>query len=306
MRYKAQSGRVAFLLAGFGVGLAAYAGYNWYKFPMGLAQARAGSAINYIPDFADRPIVPLANLVHLAISPSAGVFWYCPPLLLCCFGLAAWYRREPALCRALLIATAVFVGFIACLTYAKGDPAWGPRYLTPVFSLLWLFAPAGVPGVGPRLAKIALVAGLVVQLLGLSIDPHRLYFESRLPSAFYYYDPWAHLNLRYAHLVNRPREVVEVLTGQVGMAAEQFSPAPQPTFGFLVMEDVYQDLPLGTPGRVIVGHYHVLNAWRPWWAAMTYLPLGHRPVDLAKTAGLLLALAALGLGMQVYGTHHKQ
>ena len=143
----------------------------------------------------------------LALSPSAGVLWYCPPVILAAAGLRyarAWHRR------ALMTAVGAFVMFISSMTIFKGDPAWGPRYLTPIFAALWLYAPEGWTRFPRRLSLALLAAGVLVQLLALTVDPHRLYVERSLPSAFGAVAPVLYFDPRNAHLANRSREIVEI------------------------------------------------------------------------------------------------
>ena len=40
------------------------------------------------------------------------------------------------------------LGFVSFLTFFKGEPCWGPRYLTPAFALLWVFVPSSLERVG--------------------------------------------------------------------------------------------------------------------------------------------------------------
>src|SRR5262249_48306610 len=143
----------------------------------------------YAPNW---PGHPLAALTCLAISPGAGLLWYCVPLLMCGRGLWVWRCQEYNLCRAVIAASIVFVGFVATLGTYKGDPSWGPRYLTPVASVLWLFAPMGAALLKPRLVALVLGLGFAVQLLALSVDPHRLFINRGVPSAFSSADPWAY------------------------------------------------------------------------------------------------------------------
>ena len=137
---RAQLGRVSLVLGGLAVGIAFYKGYELYKFPAESTAAHAEILKKWGPIFASNP---LPGLLSLTISPGAGCIWYCPTLLLSVLGLGCWYRSEKAFCLAVLGGSAVFLGFISFLTFFKGDLTWGPRYLTPIFALFWLFAPAG-------------------------------------------------------------------------------------------------------------------------------------------------------------------
>ena len=96
-----------------------------------------------------------------------------------------------------------------------------------------------------------------------------------------------------SHLINRPREIVEVLSSQ-GDRAERYSPSPAPTFAFPVIDFVER-------GPAAIRKYHVLNSFRPWWANMGYLDQRIRPVNLTKTELLLLLTSLAGLGLMVLG-----
>ena len=117
-----------------------YLGYDLYKFPPGSTAGHAEIMKNYAPVWTGNPAVAL---LAMSVSLSAGVPFYNPAILICLSGLRAWWSREKLFCLSLSMAIAVFILFISSLTFFKGDPAWGPRYLTPIFAVLWLFAPAG-------------------------------------------------------------------------------------------------------------------------------------------------------------------
>jgi hypothetical protein len=126
-----------------------------------------------------------------------------------------------------------------------------------------------------------------MQLGALSIDPHRLYVERGLPSGFYVSDPELYFHPGISHLVNRPREILEVLRSERN-EAEFYSPAPSPTFAFPVLNFVEK-------GTAAVRKYRVLNSWRPWWVSLGYLDKRLQPVDIGKSVILLFALMAVGL-----------
>jgi hypothetical protein len=177
------------------------------------------------------------------------------------------------------------------VAFYKGDPSWGPRYLTPMLALWWLWAPAGAARLGRRLTVLLLSLGAGVQLLALSVDPQRLHLERALPSATYSQPGWLHFYPAYSHLLNRPREIGEILAARHGRAAS-YTPAPSPTFA--------------TPGissRITeaIWDYHVFASLRPWWIHQQYLSPEERPVDLGRTVLVLLAAAAGGLALMLLG-----
>jgi hypothetical protein len=279
-----QWGRISLVLAGLALGVLVYKAYDLYKFPHGWTADHAPLLKEYVPVF---PGNPLAALLCLSISPGAGVLWYCPTFALSLVGAGAWRRREKGIYEGVLAGSAVFVLFLSTLTIFKGDPSWGPRYLTPVLALWWLFVPAGAAFLRRRLVHALLALGLLVQLAGLSVDPHRLYFERDLSSAFGVMRPWSYFQPALSHIMNRPREMVEICVKDEPQS-EFFTPAPAPTFALPVIDDV-------AGGPEAVRTYGVLNSLRPWWASQRHLPRGERPVDLVRTAALLGLGAAIGL-----------
>jgi hypothetical protein len=229
------------------------------------------------------------------LSPGAGAIWYCPTLVLSILGLARWHRTEKLLCRSVLAASAGFMLFISMLTFFKGDLSWGPRYLTPVFAVWWLFAPAGAALLRPRLVAVVLLAGMAVQLLGLSVDPHRLYLQRKLWSRFYVVNPWLYFHPAIGHLGNRPREIVEILSADTA-ASEAFTPARSPTYALPILEHIPQH------GPQAVEKYHVFNALRPWWLSQAYLKPWERPVDLGRSWVVFSIAALAGLALMTAGS----
>jgi hypothetical protein len=140
----------------------------------------------------------------------------------------------------------------------------------------------------------ALGLGLVVQLSALCIDPLRLYIEQCLPSTFYVSAPGLYFHPAISHLINRPREIVDVLSSQDDRA-QRYSPAPSPTFAFPVIDFVEK-------GPAALRKYHVLNGFRFWWASFQYLDSQSRPVGLKRSVVFLVLAAVAGLIVQVLST----
>ncbi len=316
-----QWARLGLILAGLAAGVAAYKAYDYYKYPPESLLAHAEAWANRGPLWNANPI---PALLSLSISLGAGVCWYCPTWPIALRGLAASYRLdkddrtkpgEPAgLSRrdkpggsrtevlsaspkwvglAVMAASAGFVLFLSFVAFYKGDPSWGPRYLTPMLALWWLWAPAGAARLRRRLVVLLLFLGAVVQLLALSVDPQRLHLERALPAVTYSQPGWLHFDPALSHLLNRPREIGEIIASRHERAAA-YSPAPSPTFA--------------TPGlssRITeaIWDYHVFASLRPWWIHQQYLPPEERPVDLARTVMLLTAAAAGGLALVLLGRH---
>ena len=159
--WRSQWGRLATAAALLAAGVAVYESYEWYKFPPGSTAGHAELLKNDIPTWSGDPVIALVTLL---ISPAAGVFFYNPPLLLCVSGMRSWHRSQRLFRLSLSAAIAVFVLFICSLTFFKGDTSWGPRYLTPVFAVLWIMAPAGFRLMRRWVTVALLAAGVLVQV----------------------------------------------------------------------------------------------------------------------------------------------
>jgi hypothetical protein len=119
----------------------------------------------------------LTGLWGFTLSPGKSLFLYSPPLVLGILGLPEAWRRRPAATAMLLAVIAIVIAFSAKFTMWHGDYCWGPRYLTPITPLIFLFAfpwlPEALQRGRVRLRRISVgalvAAGLVVQLLGAAI-----------------------------------------------------------------------------------------------------------------------------------------
>lgn len=278
--------RLAAILAGVAVGLVVYQLYEWHRFPPGYERP----PIKYNPPIANP--TPLAAAVALLISPVCGAVWYCPPVVLGVGGLVRALRSDRLWAASVFLACLGFVAAICTFRFFKGNIAWGPRYLTPVFAVLWLFTPAAAAAAGRLRTGLLLGLGVVVQLLALTTDPHRAYIVADyLPDALLHNDA-LYYDLTAAHLFVRPGEIWDVLTSDAH--PEAASPAPSPTYA------------LPPPGKDLIHHdvayrYWVFAGLRPWWCWQRHLAPADRSVDLARTAALLLAVAAAGGGLLAVG-----
>lgn len=282
--------RAGVAAAGLLTGVGAFLLYDFYKFPPGTRELHTKLLAAYTSPWPGHPLVAVSAL---ALSPSAGLMWYGPTLLV---ALRGALRVRLPVRLSLFVAIGVFSVFIASMSIFKGDPAWGPRYFLPVYALLWLWAPEGARVLGAPITRALIVVSILVQLMSLAVDPHRLYVERELPSAFGAVAPLAYFDPQNAHVLQRPREIVEVWQARHA-AAPQFTPSGGTTFAFPVLDT----LPIRGPEGV--RRYVILNAFRPWWIAFQYLPRSARPVPLWPTvlwlAAMFIAGAALiGIAMR--------
>jgi hypothetical protein len=264
----ARLARASALVAGLGVGIAAYVAYDLYKFPPGHF---------------------FWGVIAFAVSPAAGVLWYCPTLLLCVRGLHHWSRVDRTFSVALSLSVVVFFCFVASVSFFKGDPAWGPRYLTPAFAVLWLFAPDGADRFGMKDAAALLALSAVVQLLALCVDPDRLYVERDLPPGLSAIAPILYFDARNSHLINRPREIVEIWKARHDAGA-QFAPAEVPTAAPTVISWLRS-------GRKGVLEYKMLNSFRPWWISHWYTRADERAISIPDAVAFFCVTLLVGLGL---------
>ena len=276
------------VLGGVGLGLGAYVGYEWWKFPPGSTNEHARLLARYLLPW---PGDTLAGVCGFLLSPAAGIFWYCPTLVLALAGLLRWRRREAFLCLAIAVSCTIFVLFISTMSFFKGDLSWGPRYLTPIFAVLWLFVPTAALSWPRRLTVGLLGLGLLVQLMALSVDPLRLFVSYRLPSGYFAGQEWIHFEPALGHILARPREILEICKDD-GSATTEFCPDPRCTSTDVLLEEAPN-------GPEAVRRYRYLASFRPWWIRFAWLLPSERPVPLLPTAAIMLALALGGVGLML-------
>ena len=135
----------------------------------------------------DLSYVPVA-LYGLTLSPGKGLVVFAPPVLAALAGLYLLYRTHRA--EALLLGGVfgVFLVVYSFNTSWHGGASWGPRYLLPVLPLLilplgmlvqslWAARSSTKGQVGLLLVANLLVAGVVVQVAGISVDPVNYYLD---------------------------------------------------------------------------------------------------------------------------------
>jgi hypothetical protein len=285
-------GRVVIFGSGLVIGYLAFIGYDELKFPPEVREIHDRiRAEQSHPIFAGNPV---EALLDFTIGPSSGSLWYFPPIILCAAGIWNWLQSPKWLTAAAAVAMIVaVVGFCSLLAFYKGGVCWGPRYLTPVFAMTWLFAPSGVALLGKRPARLLLLAGVGVQVLALAVVPERLHLERRVPSGFFYVNPWLYLRPEIGHVFNRPREVFDA---SLAPPSPEFTPAPAPSFCLPVFDPPYYTGPIGIEG---VRRYTLLNGFRPWLVTIPQLPSSDQPIDMGSTAGFFGLLATTGFGILI-------
>lgn len=252
-------------------GMGLFCAFNLLRFGTPLALSRYGSqpAANLPPTWGD----PLVGLLSLAISPGKGIFWFSPPLLLVCFGARRLWARAPALALTVAGVSLLHLLVISHLTFFGGDWCWGPRYAIPVMPLWALAFPFATSRLRrPRRLLVPLVAiGLSVQILGISLDSQRFFYERNLPGFFWVTRPWFYFH--DSQLIARPFEISDSIRTGLPAEAGQFSSAPMPVTRCLFSPYAARY------SRLWVRHFQMFYLPRPWWGWMGRVPPAERPVD---------------------------
>ena len=318
----------ALFAIGVGVGLAGYLYYNFVRFDSIFAPAYEQT----ISNFGN----PINGLLTLLISPGKGILWFSPPLIFAILG----YRYIPAKYRNLKICLAVLCTLhlleMSCLSFAGGDWCWGPRYMLPIMPLMALAMPFCQLKLRSAFTLGILGLGLLIQLMGLSVENHRFFFYRRLDPHFWT-DPWAYF--RFSQLVARPSEIFENLTTRDRVRPKinsntsgdatyaPFGPPPphpkpstssvprpsgttksNPTqmtseFGAL-MTQVSKKQSQAKKGpikdvdpRIWQEDFSIFYLPKPWWGWINHVPADQRPFNPAGVALMCLLLAGVGGGV---------
>lgn len=294
---RAGARRYAAFGAAAAIGLVGWAAYNSWRFGAPLATGKLLVSDGTAPPTFGNPAV---GLVGLLLSPGKSVILYSPVVVLAVWGLPELARRFSRLGLAIAVTAAVHLLLISSLAFYGGDWAWGPRYLVTTLPMLALGLPF-LPGTrgATRLAAALVALGVVVQLLALSVDHQRFFFERRLPDHFWAEEPLGYLRPDRSALFARPGEIAELL--EIGVPAEIRAFLPAPYRGSLTYA------PFGTPpglrsqSREWMRAFIVFWVPRPWPLWLSDVPPEHRPVPLPELVLALVALGGLGLGLVVRG-----
>lgn len=202
---------------GVAVGPALALLYNLFRFgdPTQIAVS-AGS-----PRFAN----PLVGLSVLLVSPGKSIFLYSPAVLLGICGFRELRTKHPGIARFVACATLGQLVFVASLVFVAGDWCWGPRYLAVTLPLVLLGAPFAAGQIRRSLVGILLGLSLSIQLLGISIDHHRFFFDRALAPQF-----WTDRSFyfRESALLSRPFEIATSFSVRLPHHPPQLFPGPYP------------------------------------------------------------------------------
>jgi hypothetical protein len=274
-----------------GVGPLLFFSFNYWRFGTLLQPNRVGD-----PDLFWGN--PLAAFVSLIASPGKSIFLFSPPIVLAFIGVRGLFARAPMLVATIAGITIVHVLVIIQLAFFGGDWCWGPRYLlilTPLWALTFPFATTRLRR---RIVSALVVAGFAVQLMGISLDYQRFFFEHNLPP-FFWVDQWSYF--KQSQFLSRPGEIFSLLRDGIPPEARRFSPTPQAQVTYT---------PLGPPdyrhdGARWVRLFAVFHTPRPWPFWMSAIESERRPVNGLVLGTTCTAIFLAGLGLIRMGLHQR-
>ena len=280
---------VAFGVCGGG-GLVLFLAFNYFRFHSLVPEARYDNAEAIL--FSGNPV---AAFLSLAISPGKSAFLFSPPLFLVLGGARRLFARAPILLLAIAGASIVHILVVIQLSFFGGDWCWGPRYLLPLIPLWALALPFRAAHVRRGLVIVLVGLGVTVQLMAISLDYQRFFFEHNL-APYFWLDQWAYF--KRSQLFSRPGELISLALEGVPPEAKQFSPTP----GGQVTYTPAGPSDSRTQGATWVRRFRVFHTLRPWPFWIRTLEPARRPLDpgpLELFCGVLLvggtALGAVGL-----------
>ncbi len=246
------------------------------------------AAVRGFPMFGN----PLAGFSILLLSPGKSVLLYSPPLIVGILGFSHLRRRNRALAGAIAVTSVLLVAFLSSIAFAGGDWCWGPRYLVVLLPLWALAFPYIFDTTRFRRGCIVFIValGAVVQLLALSVEHQRFFFERGLRDFF-----WEDSSYYFKHsaLFARVGEALSLRDGPPPKA-NLFNASPADWCTYTI---------LGTPTKVPrkfapqwMRQFKLFYLPRPWPFWMLSIPPARRPINLSAWIAGLFTTGILGLG----------
>ncbi len=279
--------RYGLFAAACAIGLSLWLSYNYARFGSPFYSGRLDVLSTRHPPLRGNPIEGISSLLA---SPGRSVFLYSPTLFLGIVGLRAFARRARRLVHMVVVASVVHLAVVGSLSLFAGEWCWGPRYLVgflPLWSLAFPYAFEGVSRAALRNAIV--IAGLLVQLLAVSIEPMRFHNEHKLDDFFWATEHWFYF--RHSALASRVSEIASTIREGVPREARYFAPSVDMNMVTLC------PMRLWTPddGPRIMRWFSVYYLPRPWPFWMRTIPDAQRPLDPTQATAFFLALGLLGM-----------
>ena len=285
--------RLLFFLSAISIDLALYFSYNHLRFGSylddGKLRMQAHSTVSLFGN-------PLSGFLTLFASPGKSIFLYSPPLILGLLGMRYLWRRSPSIVLGVFVSSVVLVLFVSCISFVGGDWCWGPRYLVVVLPLWALGFPFLSQDKFRRELRLAVVSlGVVIQLLGLSVEHQRFFFERGFNDFFWAEDSWVYF--KHSALFARVEETISLRDGPPP-TARRFNSLPVPDWA------TYSALgpPPNMPRRLApewIRNFKIYFLPRPWPLWMLWIKPGLRPINLQAWILSLVAIMMIG-GASIY------
>jgi hypothetical protein len=193
--------------------------------------------------------------------------------------------------------------FLSCICFVGGDWCWGPRYLAvlvPLWALAFPFV--SLNRVRRELVVAIVGAGLLVQVMALSVENQRFFFEKGFNDYFWAEDSWVYF--KCSALFARVGEAVSLSEG-VPPTARLFNSIPIPEWSTYTILGPPRDVPRYLAPSWI-RNYKIYFVPRPWPLWMSYLPPRLRPVNLDAWLVGLLSFATLGAALIYRGFQKRE
>jgi hypothetical protein len=278
---------LCFLLA-ISVDLVLYFAYNNLRFGSYFDDGKLRAELHRAyPLFGN----PFAGILTLLVSPGKSIFLYSPPIILGILGMWNLRRRRPGIAFGVFASSVVLVAFISCISFAAGDWCWGPRYLVVLLPLWALGFPfLAEANLRQNLLHAIIGLGLLIQVLGLSVEHQRFFFENGFNDYFWAEDPWIYF--KHSGLFARIGETMSLHEG------------PPPTavmFNSLKIPDWVTYTALGPPRSVPrrlapqwIRNFKIYFLPRPWPFWMVWIKPALRPINLQAWLWGVVAVIATG------------
>jgi hypothetical protein len=145
-----------------------------------------------------------------------------------------------------------------------------------------------------RAGLVAVIAlGVCVQVLAISVDHHRFFFDRSLPRFFWYTHPYTYFH--ESALLARPAELETTIIDGVPREAEAFRPGPYSARLTYAVFGGWSHPELSPPRWMRL--YRVFWLPRPWPLWMRTIPPAERPVDMPAALSAIAVAMLAGVGM---------
>jgi len=275
---------VIVVLAGGAAGLLLIAGANFVRYGDPTNTGRMITTGTH-PVFGN----PLVGLAGLLVSPAKSIFLYSPTCCIAGVGLMRLMKSDARRLAPIPACIVLHLALISLLRFWHGEWAWGPRYLVATLPLVSIGLPfASRSSSGRRIGAVVAAVAVAVQILAVSVDHQRYYFDRSLTPFF-----WLDESKMYTDspLLARPRELVLIARGNVVKHARALVPGPRP---MSMTSSIFgPPAPQLALGRMWTRQYVVFDVPRPWTFWGRRLPAEQRPgnVELMTIVGGVIALA---------------